>query len=129
MDKSKLWEIRNIDAEIENLIEKYEALRLSLLPSAIRYDKDKVQTSPQDTMSEIASQLVDIENQIIEKKRKRAFLIDEIYEKLESLESEREQTILIKYFIGRKSLRAIAYDIGMSKSAVHKIYKKALSKI
>ena len=42
---------------------KHDALESCLLPGAIRYDKDKVQTSPDDTMSKVISEIADLEKE------------------------------------------------------------------
>ena len=39
---------------------KHDELESCLLPAAIRYDKDKVQTSPDDTMSKIMAKAIDM---------------------------------------------------------------------
>lgn len=126
MNKSFLWSVRNIDREIDKLCEKYEALGYSLLPSGIRYDKDRVQSCPEDTMAEIISQRLELDKQITDKRKLRGELINEIYDAIECLEDEKAQNILIKYFVSKKTLRSIAIEMGISKSGVHKIYKKAL---
>ena len=36
---------------------KHDELQSCLLPAAIRYDKDKVQTSPEDAMSKIMAEI------------------------------------------------------------------------
>lgn len=56
-----LESIKKIDNEIRKQQLKHDALQSCLLPKAIAYDKDSVQTSPQDKMSEIASEVLDIE--------------------------------------------------------------------
>lgn len=126
MTKEELWGVRTIDLEIEGLCEKYEALGLSLLPSGIRYDKDKVQTSPEDKLSEIVAQRMELDELIKAKRVKRAEMINELYDEIEKIEEPKAQVILIKYFIAGKSMRNIADEMGISKSAVHKIYKNIL---
>lgn len=55
-----LKSIRHKRRELAALISYEEDLRLSLLPSGIRYDLDKVQTSPTDRMLEMMSKLGDM---------------------------------------------------------------------
>lgn len=43
---------------------KCEELRTQLGGSAIRYDKDRVMTSPEDTFSQIMAQIIEIEDKI-----------------------------------------------------------------
>lgn len=56
--------IRNERADIETLQMRIKALQLSLLPSGIRYDTDRVQTSPTDKMVEVASQVDALERKM-----------------------------------------------------------------
>lgn len=53
--------IRDIKNEITVLDKKEQYLELSMLPGAIRYDKDKVQTTPEDPMLKFAEQISEIE--------------------------------------------------------------------
>ena len=52
-----LGRVRNLIRKEQKLRRHIEELRLSLLPSGIRYDKDKVQTSPLDQMLEALSEI------------------------------------------------------------------------
>ena len=56
-----LKSIRAKRRELSTLLETREKLRMDLLPSAIRYDGDRVQTSPEDRLHEIADELLDLE--------------------------------------------------------------------
>lgn len=56
-----LKSIRSKRAEVYTLKQARDELYWSLMPSGIRYDIDKVQTSPQDRMSETAGDLYEIQ--------------------------------------------------------------------
>ena len=43
---------------------RHDELESCLLPAAIRYDKDKVQTSPDDTISKIVAEIAELESQM-----------------------------------------------------------------
>lgn len=63
--KEFLFEIRNKKRLLEATIRKAEELRtLAEGVGAIRYDKDRVQTSPQDHMSEAVTELVAKEDEL-----------------------------------------------------------------
>ena len=53
-----------IRAQIRKAEAEREGLRLSMLPPAIRYDIDKVQTSPQDPFVQYAARFEEIERRI-----------------------------------------------------------------
>ena len=53
--------IRTARRELADIQRTKEELRFMLLPSGIRYDKEKVQVSPSDKMHETADELLDLE--------------------------------------------------------------------
>ena len=56
-----LKQIRAKRRELNTLQKTIEELRFMLLPSGIRYDLDRVQTSPEDRMSKTVDDLVTVE--------------------------------------------------------------------
>lgn len=60
-----LMQIKNADREITEIILKISYLRYKASGGgAIRYDKDRVQTSPQDVMSETITEVVTLERKL-----------------------------------------------------------------
>ena len=72
----KTWfsQIRKEQYEIEHLKRMISNAEAGLLPSGIRYDKDKVQTSPQDTMSKVIAKAVDMQRK--RKSSQRLIVLD-----------------------------------------------------
>ena len=64
--KDFLRKVRDQQREILELQQSLEYMRMSVLPGGIRYDKDRVQSSPEDKTSELLSQAADIEHEINE---------------------------------------------------------------
>lgn len=56
--------VRAERADIETLQLRIKELELSLLPRGIRYDRDKIQTSPSDQMIEVASKIDELERKM-----------------------------------------------------------------
>lgn len=56
--------IRSEEIELYHIKEQRDTLRNSLLPAAIRYDRDKVQTSPADHMLEVVTNLNEIDGKL-----------------------------------------------------------------
>lgn len=67
--KEFLRKIRTEQKEYQALVDSLETIRLSLMPSGIRYDKDKIQVSPVDIMPEKIAQLCETEDAIVEHMR------------------------------------------------------------
>ena len=59
--KNMFREIRKEQKEIAHLAEMIKSEEIMLLPQGIRYDKDKVQTSPDDMISKNVSKIVDMQ--------------------------------------------------------------------
>lgn len=88
-----------------------DALQSCLLPKAITYDGDKVQTTPDDSLAEIAGQVIDLEKQIRKMEREKAGLIVEISDAIAGLDNSLEQLVLMGYYVSGKSMQTIANDI------------------
>lgn len=63
--KEYLMEIRTYEKRLDNIRKQAKSLRnaFSFL-QGVSYDRDKVQTSPKDTMSEQVSRLIDIDREL-----------------------------------------------------------------
>ncbi len=109
-----LGQIRGYDNKIKRLERTIESLRYNLMPGAIRYDKDRVQTSPQDSMSELFSRIDEYERELGEEYNKRAQAVIEIDEALNRMDKTKERTVLKEYYIGQSSIRDIADGLGFT---------------
>ena len=99
---------------------KHDELQSCLLPSGIRYDKDKVMTTPDDTVSKICAQIADLERMmsgILIAKAKRIVAIEK---SISALESEEERTALTLRFINRKPVSEIAVEMGFSEPSIYR---------
>ena len=107
-----LQQIRRKETEIRRKQLQYDELKSCLLPEAIRYDVDRVQSSAEDPMGRIFSELDDLERQIAELKAEKAGLISLVAGAIEQLEDDFEKTVLAEFYIGRMWRRrsAIARD-------------------
>lgn len=109
-----LQQIRRKETEIRRKQLQYDELKNCLLPEAIRYDVDRVQSSSEDPMGRIFSELDDLERQIAELKAEKAGLISLVAGAIEQLEDDFEKTVLAEFYIGRRSMRDVARAIGYS---------------
>lgn len=91
-----------------------EELRSSLGARAIQYDRDRVQTSPVDKVSEIICKVADLEDQIEQLQEEKALLIIEIGDAIEQLEDDNEKTVLAEFYIGRVPMAQVAEIINYS---------------
>lgn len=99
---------------------KHDELETCLLPAAIRYDKDKVQSSPDDAMSKICAEIDVLERKMAEVQHAKSLRIEEITKAINSLESDEERTSLTMRYINRISVPEIAEAMGYS---IKRIYQ------
>lgn len=108
---------------------KHDALESCLLPAAIRYDKDKVQTSPDDTMSKVISEIADLEKEMSRVLKCKAQQVERIDKALKSLESEEERTALTMRYINRVSVSEIAEAMGYSEQRIYQFMNQGGAQI
>ena len=108
---------------------KHDALESCLLPGAIRYDKDKVQTSPDDTMSKVISEIADLEKEMSRVLKCKARQVERIDKALKSLESEEERTALTMRYINRVSVSEIAEAMGYSEQRIYQFMNQGGAQI
>jgi len=99
---------------------KHDELESCLLPAAIRYDKDKVQTSPEDPMCKIMAEINELEKEMIEVQHRKFVQIEKIGRALNALESDEERTALTMRYINRIPVSAIAEAMGYAEPTIYK---------
>lgn len=103
-----LLSARRISDEIWRKDLRRQELRACLLPAAVTYDKDRVQTMPEDSMAKVMAEVADLDSQIVELQKRRALRILELSELIDRLEDSREAAILDAYYLGGRSMTEIA---------------------
>ena len=99
---------------------KHDELESCLLPAAIRYDKDKVQTSPEDPMCKIMAEINELEKEMIAVQHRKFVQIEKIGRVLNALESDEERTALTMRYINRIPVSAIAEAMGYAEPTIYK---------
>ena len=125
--KEFLNKIRYIDMMINCKLEQVAELRSMLLPGAIRYDKDKVQTSNNaDTITDTMLKIVDLEEKINADIDKLVEMKGLARDKIERMENNVEKVILYKRYFGNESFEQISVAMGYSWRWIHKLHNDAL---
>ena len=122
MPKKTKLQIRSKQMQIEDL-------RLQMLPGAIRYDKDIVQSSPEDPMLKFIVRVDELERDIEGLKQQ---YVDEqklISEAIEMLEDKREQVVLIGRYVSGDSYDEIAAELSLSVDRVFQLHRSAVDKM
>lgn len=120
--------IRSFKRTEKKIHERIDELRAGLYPSGIRYDRDKVQTSPLDQMLEAFSQI-----DVLERNLKQ--LQYEIYTQTEKIRDiivrlpYKERFVLEAYYVACLSIRDISRLMEITERHVLRLKKNAISMI
>lgn len=97
-----LKQIRDSRETIKDLNRIRESLRESLYPRAITYDGDKVQTSPEDRMTEVMSKLHDLDDHFAVRRSKLIEDIQIAEQVINAMPTVQYQRLLyLRYFADR----------------------------
>lgn len=108
---------------------KHDELESFLLPAAIRYDKDKVQTSPEDSMSKIISEINELELEMAQVQNEKLVQVEKIYKAINALQSDEERTALIMRYVNRISVSTIAVSMGYSEQRIYQFMNQGGAQI
>lgn len=128
MNKAKeyLKQIGRITKEIERIDLEIERNRLLLMPGALRYDKDRVQTSPEDKLAAVS---VEIETLRVEQVKRRAELARVKYRiitEVSALPKLEHSELLYLRYVNLLSLDEIAERMGYDPSHIRHMHGWAL---
>lgn len=127
--QSAWLEYRRSDARLKALADQREELEVSLGPSAIRYDKDIVQTSREDHVTAVLAKLADLDiliAQANETVRIREVILRRQRLMLES-SAEIYDRIYVLYFLKHHGVRRIAREVSYSRRQVYRILSEQKS--
>ena len=120
MTKYEVYEWLNrptkLTYDIKAKIRLAEEIRSGLLPTAIRYDKDKIVTSygtNADPMTEILARVEAIQKEIAELQLQRAIAMIELEEVFSKLDED-EGKVMSRYYLSRKNIEEIHREIHYS---------------
>lgn len=109
-----LMQIRRKEVIIRRKETQRDELRACLLPGAIRYDRDKVQTTPSDKMGDVMARVDELDREIEQLRHEKASLIIEIGDAIEQLSDDNEKTVLTEFYIARAPMTEVADAINYS---------------
>lgn len=103
-----LMQIRRKEIIIRRKEMQRDELRACLLPGAVRYDRDKVQSTPTDKMSDVMARVDELEREIEQLKLEKARAIIEISDIIEKLDNDKEKAVLTAFYIKAASMETVA---------------------
>ena len=112
-----LTQIRRAEAELEGL-------RLSLYPSAIRYDTDKVISSPSDPMPQFAARVDEIQERLKKLRLDYINAQDDICKATLRMSQIEQEVVMLRY-VAHYSWRRIIAETGKSEATVFRAHRRA----
>lgn len=129
MIKQLLTKPNRLQSEIVKLIERVDALKASLLPMGIRYDTDRVQTSPDDRTAAVMAEIDRLEREIRKKYLEKAETIAQIGKLIDTLDDEREAQILNAYYLAGMPIREIAQEMYYCENYIYDLKRRGEMKL
>ena len=127
MTKNDLEKIRVAEKDINSKKQELEALRYKASGAgAIRYDKDRVQTSPQDYMSMIIADAIELERQIDEEEAAVERIRGEAYAIIRRMDKPEHRAIIEWYYMNGLSMIAAADRMKLSERAAYYLKEDAI---
>ena len=121
-----LGRVRNLARKELKLRRHIEELRYSLLPSGIRYDKDKVQTSPMDQMLEVLSEIDRYERERL-KVVKALIDIRSIIARKVIVLPEKEYYVLSQYYLHLRTIKDVSKDLQITERHAFRLKNNGIS--
>ena len=120
---------RRLADDICRLGLRREELITKLLPKAITYDTDRVQTTLEDRVAVVMAEVDELDRKIEELKRQRFEAIREIAGEIDRLEDSRERIILDAYYLSGEPMESIAAYLNYSLSHVYRLRDSGVEKM
>jgi DNA-directed RNA polymerase specialized sigma subunit len=129
--KEYLQRIRSERLEIQQFEERIEEQRYSLLPSGIRYDVDKVQTSPDDPMMRVYAEIDKLERKIKEHLERLTTRYNIAMSNILLLDKSEHRQVLALYYLGQERLtwEMVAERMSFSEQRIYQLHNEAIAEL
>ena len=120
---------RRIASGIRQREMQIEELKGSLLPHGIRYDGDKVQTSPDDMLSRVMARIDELEREIEEMRKARADALVDVGRAIEQVRDPLTAEIMTEFFVNDKKAADIAEERNYTMRWIHQRMQDAIEEM
>lgn len=125
--KEYLNQLRALDIKIDQRIKQRDELKASAgLVSGIDYSKDRVQSSPDDTLCSAVSRYLDLEEDIDRRIDEFVNLKNTIIGQIQGLDDPRHIDVLHRRYVCFESLERICYEMHYSYKHIKRLHGWAL---
>lgn len=130
---NKLFEIltkpKKLKSDINRVDERIEDTRLMMLPSAIRYDTDKVVSSPSDPMLKFAEKIDELERKKAQLQSEYIVARDKLINLIDRLSDERMKDIIQSRYMMARKFSEIVEGLPLEESQMYKLHSKAIGEM
>ena len=124
--KQYLYQVRNIDREIDVKLEVLSRMRERALSITQNYEKDGAQSSGDPHKYDSIVELNDyIDRKVDELAAKKI----EVQATIDKIQDERQRSVLTSYFLNSNTWEQTAVSLGYSYQHIRRLYKKALKSV
>ena len=128
MTKKELEHIRDAEKIINAKKLELDALRYKASGAgAIRYDKDRVQTSPQDYLAMAMDDIIKIEGQIEAEQKEVEQMRADAYRIVRRMENVDHRTVLEWFYLNGLSMANTALQMNMSERSAYYLKEDAIA--
>lgn len=125
--ESYLKRIREVERNLKTKRDELDALRYKASGAgAIRYDKDRVQTSPQDYLTMAIADIIEYEKQIEEDEASVEDMKGQAYAIVRKIEAPEHRTIIEWFYLNGISMNETAERMNMSERTAYYLKEDAL---
>lgn len=129
----ELYEIltrpKTLKSDINRIDERIEDTRLMMLPSAIRYDKEKVITSPTDPMLKFAEDIYELEAQKQQLKEQYIDARNKLLKLIDMLSTDLMKDIIQSRYMAAKKFVDIVELLPIEESQMYRLHSKAIEEM
>lgn len=120
MTREYLDKIRELDKSIHQKKMELEALRYKASNTdSVKYDKDRVQSSPDDYLSLAIADIIEIEKQIREDEDEIELLKGQVYSLVKKMENPENRTFIEWYYLNGLSMTETATRMNISERSAY----------
>lgn len=127
--KKTLDKIRYSTEDIQKKKNVLASIELSTGPSAIRYDKDPVQSSPSNYNESAIIKATELREEITEDYNRIDKIKREMFDRIMQLKAHEEKSIIIYYYYDCLSYQETGNKIGLSLSSVYRWEESAIQNL
>lgn len=121
-----LSQLNRLEKKIDRYLEEIQRIRLMLLPKGITYDKDKVQISVADKVTDDIIKLIELEEKCTKAVRAYHEQRDHIIEEIFNIPTQRYSDVLEKVYLDKKSLKKCAELLDYDYNHIRHLHIEAL---